>query len=572
MKMPHRNQVLVIALLVAAAAVAYFPAFDAGYNFDDRPLLQNNPQVKSLKNVPHFFASKDARVSWTRGNLKNDTYRPLQSVSFALSYSLWGDRPAMFHRENILLHAVNGVLLYFLLIALLDSTGAALLAALLFVIHPVQVEAVTYLSERASLLSMTFFLISICAFLASQRRETWFNGYTAISLAAFALSLLTKETAVILPVVLVLYCICFRDREGPAIKTVLARTWPYFLAVLIYIGVRTASLGQIAQTEALPLWQRLLIMTEVFSRYLGLTLFPRHLSFFPEINTTPFALKPAYIFYGAVLAAFIGLTVWLLGKNRRMAFFPAAYLVAFLPVSNIVPIKTFMQERFLYFPNAFMFPLVAFYVTEGLGRLGQRHGAIARYSAMAAAGLALVALTARTHVRNRDWQSQETLMLNEVKVHPGNGKAYYDLAVERFSRRDYDGARAYAEQALEHTTHNIHLAPIHNLMGKLDDIAGRDESAVQHYRMAIQMDPGYPYPYNSMGVIYARHGDFKQAIPFLEKAVELNPSSAAFYTNLGNAYFRNGDRDQALAAWNRSLAINPNQPDLRQAIRESGGQ
>jgi tetratricopeptide (TPR) repeat protein len=178
-------------------------------------------------------------------------------------------------------------------------------------------------------------------------------------------------------------------------------------------------------------------------------------------------------------------------------------------------------------------------------------------------------MTARTHLRNRDWQSQEALMLSELKVHPDNGKAYFDLAVERFSRRDYDGAWKYSEQALEHTREKIHLAPVHNLMGKLDDVAGREEAAIEHYRNAVQCDPTYPYPYNGMGVIYARRGMIKEAIPLLEKATELNTSNAAFYQNLGNAYAVDGNRERAVAAWNRSLAINPNQPQLRQMVRES---
>ena len=99
-----KNTLLVIILFLVVTVTAYVPAFNGGYNFDDKPLLERNPHVKSLKNVPLFFVSKEARVPWTHGGLQNDIYRPLQSVSFAVSFYLWGDKPSAFHKENVFLH------------------------------------------------------------------------------------------------------------------------------------------------------------------------------------------------------------------------------------------------------------------------------------------------------------------------------------------------------------------------------------------------------------------------------------------------------------------------------------
>ena len=162
--MYRRNSILAIIVFLAATFAAYVPAFNSGYNFDDKPLLERNPYVKSLKNIPLFFVSTEARVPWTHGDLQNDIYRPLQSASFALSFNLWGDNPGWFHKENVLLHFINGVLIYFLLMTLMGTASVAFLAALLFLIHPVHVESVTYLVERASVLSLTFFLVSFYTF------------------------------------------------------------------------------------------------------------------------------------------------------------------------------------------------------------------------------------------------------------------------------------------------------------------------------------------------------------------------------------------------------------------------
>jgi tetratricopeptide (TPR) repeat protein len=563
-----RNTIPAIILFLAATIAAYAPAFDAGYNFDDKPLIERNQYIRSLKNVPLFFVSKEARVPWTHGGLQNDIYRPIQSASLALSYSLWGDRPGAFHKENVLLHFINGVLVYLLLILLLGNRAVAILAALLFLVHPVQVEAVTYLVERASVLSLSFFLIAFCAFILSERKPRRFNRYAAISLVSFLLSIFTKETAVILPVILVLYLMCFRTRNVPPVKTIAAKTWWYFAGAVLFVVLRTVNLGQVAQYETISLWKRLLVMSEVFWDYLRLLVFPATLTFFPQVNSNPFQLKIAYLFFAAVVAAFIALAVFLYKRRRRAAFFLLAYLVALLPVSNIIPIKTYMQERFLYYPSVFILSLASLSIVGAVHWLGEKRGAAFKCAVIAAAGVAVIALTTRTHMRNRDWRDQETLMLKEATVNPENVRIFYDLAVTTFKEGDYDTSRDYCERALKLTHNGFYLVQIYDQLGTLDKIAKRYDRALENYHAAVRSDPSYPYPYNSMGMIYVEEGNIQEAISNFEKAVERNPSDYVFNKNLGSAYNLDGKREQALRYWKKSLEINPDQPDLKRRLLE----
>ena len=563
--------ILATVLFAVVTGLVYVPVFHGGYYFDDRPLLENNPYVKDIKNIPVFFVSKEARVPWTHGDLQDDIYRPVQSASFAISYALWGNNPGAFHRENVFLHFVNGVLIYLILSSLLNSAQVAFLAALLFLVHPVQVEAVAYLVERASVLSLTLFLAAFGLFVHSGNRRGRFNRYTMLSLGSFAIALFTKEIAIILPAVLVLYVICFRDGEDRKARTIVMSLIPYVAIALVYVVARTVNLGRVGQYETIAMWRRLLIMSEVFWDYLKLMVFPARLTFFPAINSTNFAWKAEYAFYVATVVGFVAGCVVLYRKNRRAAFFPLTYLVALLPVSNIIPIKTYMQERFLYYPSVFMLAFAAMLMVAAVRRASGEGHVRGKYAFAVLVTALVVPLTVRAHMRSQDWKDPATLMLKEASVNPDNGRAYFDLAVTRFKNGDYVQSRTYAERALRVTRDNVFLVEIYDLLGNLDKIAKDYDHALENYRAAIKCDPGYPYPYNSVGMIYAARGNVREAIPFFEQAVSRDPNDPIFNKNLGTAYGLTGNREQAVHYWTKSLELNPDQPALREKLDGAQG-
>jgi len=291
--------------------------------------------------------SKDARIPKDfTGSLQNDTYRPLQSISYAVSYSLWGLNADLYRTENILIHITNGLLLYLLLLYLFKRRMLSFLAAFFFLVHPVQIEAVTYLSGRADVLALFFYLLSFLLFIKSADSENRSNlGLRLISLVCFFLGILAKEMAATLPFIILLYLILCKMPEGKySFKGVARTVWPYFCILLVFMFLRTVNLERIAQMQARSVPVLVLTMVRVFGEYMRLLFFPAGLSFFREVSSG--VGGTIFGFFAAI--TYIYLCWKALKINKVAAFFLIAYSVALLPVSNIIPLKSFMQERFLY--------------------------------------------------------------------------------------------------------------------------------------------------------------------------------------------------------------------------------
>lgn len=406
----RQTNILIVCFFAIVTLIAYFPSFSSGFLFDDHPLIEKNPAVDNLKNVPLFFTSKEARIPWTHGKLQEDTYRPLQSTSYALTVRLWGKDPRYFHAENVLLHLLNGILIYFLLNRLLKKRGLSFLSSLLFLVHPLQVEAVTYLSERASLLALLFFLLSFLLFIKSNVKRGEIDAKLIASLFLFSASLLSKETAIILPAVIVVYMICFSEENTLNVRRLFSASWYYFLLAFIFLVVRTMNLGKLAQQVSVGKGELFLIMAGVFCQYLRLFVYPANLTFFPEVNAKGLILSDIYIAYFAVIIGFIFLTVYIFKKNRKISFFLIGYLIALLPVSNLIPIKAYMQERFLYFPSVFLFPFFAFIFTAIWQRVSSIKPLMAKVILVPVYGVIVSALIFTTYSRNLEWKDEITLV------------------------------------------------------------------------------------------------------------------------------------------------------------------
>jgi tetratricopeptide (TPR) repeat protein len=599
-----------------ASLIVYSPAFHAGYIFDDNYLIRYNPAIRSLTNVPAFFVSKEARVPKEINDLQSDIYRPLQSVSYAASYYLWGDKPGAYHVENILLHAVNGALLFFLLRRLISSRPAAFLGALLFVVHPVQVEAVAYLSERGELLAAGLFLLSFTAFMEAEAvsRRLRKTGWYALSLGFYAASLLAKEMAITLPAILALYLMLIKVRRrslGSWVRGALALV-PYAAIGGLYFAIRTWNLGKVAQTAGREPVTVALMVVRVFGEYVKVLFFPFRLTFFHDINSAaPSADLAFYASLGCLVLA-LGSAGFCLRKERQTAFFLLAFLAALLPVSNLVPIKTYMQERFLYLPLFFAVAPISIILARPWVWLGQpwanpskkpmpaqpqwrqapanalkisaksrETSAVRGFFFLGGAqslrfmvcGLAIIVFGSITAKRTASWKDEKSLIRSELEMHPRNELLYYDLGYQYFWESNYDAALPYLKHAAENAATASLRSRALDAIGDLQRNRGSFEEAIKSYKQSVVLTPGYVYSLASLGVVYCNLGDYLTAIGYLSKAVQIWPGCANYNANLGIAYFRTGETERALFYWKRALAIEPAYPlpgEYRAMLDEPG--
>lgn len=554
----RKNISLIFVILAALTVIAYLPAFNAGYMLDDHILIEKNPAIKNIGNIPLFFISKEARVPKEFSNLQSDIYRPLQSASYAISFMFWGNNPRLFHAENVLIHIINGFLIYLLLYRILKNRPLSFIASALFLIHPVQVEAVTYLAGRADLLSLLFLLIAFLSYMKSAK---------AISIIAFIVSLFAKEIGACLPFLIIIYLVLIapRIKEGVSIKRIFKETYPYFLVLAAYFVIRTHDLGRVAQMSARDLPFITLFTVRAFSEYLKLIILPFRLTFYHDLDITSSGIGPAYIIYFFVLIAFLVSCALSINKNKRLAFFLLSYLLALLPVSNIIPIKVIMQERFLYVPSVFIISAIVYLAKDIIINADNavRDRMILKAAPVLSALLVIsTAFTANTFNRNLDWKDQATFMKKEAGLHPLHGLFYFDLGNQNFMEKKYATAITYFEKALEKKLSPIHKTMTYNSLGNCYKEKKDLDRAIEYYEEALNIIPDYVSSINSLGDAYFKKGQYEKAKDFFERALQIWPDSPLFNKNLGTAYIMLGDKEKAFKYWKKSLEFNPNQPDV----------
>jgi tetratricopeptide (TPR) repeat protein len=549
------------ALLVAVVVLVYLNAFGNAFVWDDVVLIENNPAIKSWGAVRATLTS-----DILPGGGQGDYYRPLQMLSYRLDHAIWRLDPLGYHLTSTLLHAAAALLFYRLALLLLaGSRPAALAAALLWSVHPAHTAAVTYLSGRADPLSAVFLLASLLAF--ARRREARFSGWRAASLAACFLALLARESALILPLLVVLLDRALDHREGTTTaagcrERIFWRYLPYLAVVLLYWGLRLATVGPgsaSGATSAVPLGLRLLTMLKTVVGYLAFLLVP--LDPHMERRVVPAAglLEPRVM--GAILLA--GLLVAIAWRHRRtpVGWGVAWFFIALLPVANLVPLATFMAEHWLYVPSMGLFLAAGW----GLGLLA------AAGWAQPAAALLVVAVAAwggLTIQRNRDWHDAHSIFASTVKSAPWSARAWSNLGNAHLQAGELEPAAAALNRALALYGPGAREAVrAHHYLGVLERQRGRPDGAMEQFRMALAIDPGDALVHSEIALSLAAEGHDEEARRAFQAALALDPQAAVIHSNYGNHLFRRDELEEALAHYREALRLDP---DFSEAYNNLG--
>ncbi|HTY08132.1 MAG TPA: tetratricopeptide repeat protein [Candidatus Edwardsbacteria bacterium] len=499
------RHLLLIALAVAAA---YWPALRAGFGYDDRFFVQENEGIRQWSSIPSYFvqpATSLASVRW------QGIWRPLRSLSFLLDYKLWGPGPAGFHLTNIALHLANALLFYILLLLLFKDAAAALAAALLFALHPAQTEAVAWISSRGDLLFALFALGSLILSHLARGRRTALT--LAGSLLCFALALLAKETAIVLPALVMLTDWLQAGPEFP--RTLRQRRTAYILfwslAVLYFIARRLV-LGASGQC---PYWgdsfaTTALTMVRVAADYVRLAVWPwpLHVDYVYTLSTSPDWRVAGC---ALLLAALTALAVRDARRGRRFAWAWAWFMAALLPVSNLIPITTLLAERFLYLP------------LMGVAAWAALRWSAARPRIIWSLPLAAVlcGCAAVSMLRALEWRDPLAFWRAEVRREP----------------------RSFIAQGY---------------LGGLHFEAGRYDSAELYYLRSAALEPRYVVAHAGLARLYAARGDCQAAAAHVAAWLAQDPDAADAHLLQGICAAGSGDRGRAEAAFRRAAALDPN--------------
>jgi tetratricopeptide (TPR) repeat protein len=620
----RRGTLFGAGLIVLAALTAYHDSFRGPFVFDDHCSIVANRTVRRLWPIgPVLLPPADGSAV---------DRRPVVNFSVALNYALGGTSVWGYHLLNFLAHTIAALILFGVIRRSLRlpalaqpfggaATPLALVAALIWAVHPLQTNAVTYIIQRTEVLAGLFYLLTLYCTIRGATAEggdreqgigdrnrssiphapsplpcplspvpcplSWYAGAVAACLAALG----SKESAVSAPVVVLVYDRLFLSRSW---RELWRRRWGLYLGLAATWGLTALLLARdwlaspprpwaIAQQgNVAGTWlEYALLQFESITLYLRLCFWPAPLilDYGPAAVEGPTQVLP----YAALVTALILGTALALRRRAALGFLGVWFFAILAPSSGVVPITPeCAAEKRMYLPLA----AVVLAMVAGAYRLGRRYVARAGggkhvsggrddrvdnlrcYRAkllaygMAATAVAMLALWSAR--RNRDYRTEQVIWQDTAEKRPNSARAQYALGVVQASAGQGAAAIRHYRRSLEL---NPYYAPAHNNLGAALYEAGQVEEAIGHFVQAIGWDPDYPPPQANLAQALAGLGRWEEALAHCRRAVELDPDFAAAHNKLGTILLRLGRESEAIAHYRQAMRLDPGLAEARDNLR-----
>ena len=593
-----RTIIAAAGVIALAGVVAYCNSFGGTYAYDDQEAIVENLTIRRLWPIWPVLTPPP--------HGETVSGRPLLNLSLAINYAFGGLNVWDYHATNLLIHIGAALVLFgilrrtFLLPALRDRFGGAaaplaLASTLLWMLHPLQTESVTYIVQRAESLMGFFYLLTLYCVIrgagagtvpffalrdaalpadaAGEKgdcppslRSPYAWPWYAAAVLACLLGMATKEVVVTAPLVVLLY-----DRTflAGSFRQALWRRWGLYVGLvatwgrLAYLVCSTGLIARQAELGAPDSWSYARTQPGVILHYLRLSFWPTRLCMsyeWPVANRLGETL-PGTIVVGLLLAA----TVWGLIGRRVWGFLGAWFLLILAPTSSFMPLNQLVHEHRTYLSLAALAVLV---VTGGYalwGRLLPKstrpgYGATAVQWTAPAVVLAALLLTLGyiTVQRNSVYRTSLAIWQDTVDKCPASPVAHNNLG-------NALTALARTEEAMQHYRQALRLkadyADAYNNLGKAQDDLGRTEEAIKLYRAALHLRPNKAVPHFNLGHALADLGRTEEAIEHYRQALQLNPEYADAHNNLGNLLARRGETNRAIAHYQEALRLKPDYAD-----------
>jgi protein O-mannosyl-transferase len=570
--------------LLLITFLAFRPALDkdAGFvNLDDNRYVYDNEHVKQ--------GLTGDSIAWAFTSLEYDNWHPLTWLSHMLDRTIFGpkslEHPRGYHLVNVLIHAINVLVLFLLLIRMTSAPWPSLLVAILFGIHPLRAESVAWISERKDVLSGFFFLLTIWAYAGYARRRSWVRYFLyCLAIVIFAAGLMAKPMLVTLPVLLLLldYWPLVRLGAGQAGSreqgagsgehgarqkklvrfgapfgrlsapdsllpvpcsplALLLEKIPFaVLAVASSIVTVIAQRGAMLVIDTITLPMRLENALVSYAAYVGEIFFPVRLAPlypFPEHGVPVLSIAVSAL----ALATITAVVAWM-RKWRWLTVGWLWYLVAVTPVIGLMQVGVqAMADRYTYLPQVGLYVMLAWSLEALSAALPFRRWV---WSAGLAALVPILILA--TSAQTSIWKNSETLWTGALKANPNIALAENNLGY-------VDQSNGRMDQAFERYKHAVEIRPryveAHINLGNMYMVKNQIDEAVKHYRTAIEIRPDYILGYVNLGAALTVRGDLPGAEEALRKALQLDAHDLDANRKMGNLLIRRQKYEEAIPCY-----------------------
>jgi len=539
---PVKRLVACYAVVACATVVAFWSSLDNGFlPWDDDIYVSNNPDITALglTNVTRVFSSS-----------YSSNYQPLTMLSYMVDFRLFGWNAKGYHATNLVLHVINGLLVFALAMRLSRRRKTSLVVALLFAVHPLRVESVAWIAERKDVLSALFYLLSL--YLYARRLQEGRARLYWLCLLSLLLSLLSKPMAVSQPIVLLLMDYLYGRRLD---RNNLIDKIPFFALAFLFAATALftqRSGGAVQSFFEVPILQRLCVPFYGLVFYLAKALVPvRFCALYPLPPELP--TSAMYALYTAPLLVLGGAVLLYRFRafSRPLVFGSLFYLVTLLPVLQIVPIGNAMvAERYSYLP--LLGPCLALASLFRFLFAPKLCGRVSRSLVGVGFAAAIVVLGGITYHRCGSWRNGFTLW-NDVL-------AKYPSAVAYGNRGQSYLALGMFDRAIEDLDRAISLSPeyfeAYDNRGFAHISKGEYDLAIEDHTRALRLNPKDAIAYNNRALAYRYKGDYARAVEDLSTAIGLKPTAVA-YSNRGASRNAMGDYRRAIEDFTESTRLNP---------------
>lgn len=574
---PSRRQTWLVLIPVVVGVVAYAGSMSGPFIFDDTASISGNPYIH------HLWPLSDILSAPARSTVAG---RPVVSLSLAINYALGGLDVRGYHAFNLAIHLLSAALLFGILRRTLclsvfaarfdrSASWIATAVALLWVVHPLQTECVTYVIQRTELLMGFFYLLTLyCSIRGCQSRRGWL--WFGAAVVACGLGMGSKEVMVSAPLVVLLYDRTFisgsfaaslRRRSG--LYVALAATWGVLVALMVS-SPRGGTVGLDLGTDAMAY---LRTQAQVIVWYLRLCFWPSPLVLsygWPIAQSWSESTPQALLVLGLLLAS-----LWACWRRHWSGFLGVWFFCILAPTSSFIPIVTEVAaERRMYLPLASVVVLIVMVGWSALKLLPSRASAGGWVPRLLDMGLVVSAaglLGFATAQRNQDYRSSLTIWQDTVAKRPAYGRARSNLARALIQVGRYEEAVSHCREALRLEPAN---AVAHTALGFALDQLGRSDEAIDHFRTALRIDPNLYQAHNNLANTLLARRRYEEAFEHYRRALDIWPEYVPALVSFGYGLAETGRVGEAIAHYRKALRLDPGNSlclnNLGNALAETG--
>jgi len=518
-----------ILLIILLVSLTFANALYNGFIGDDEVMIVNNQFYRSLENLPLLFSdqyianSDEYFFSYT--NQYNSSgavsYRPVNSIGYFLDHWLWGGSPLGYHAHSVLLHLMNGLLVYWLALIILGNAPTALLAGLIFALHPLKTEPVCAISYRHDLQACLFALLSFIYFIQFRKKKKFLYGiFTCV---AFFLALFSKESAIVLPILFLAHDYYFIEKNFvPILKknirfySVTALITTFYLYIYIVVFPNSA----VHQNPLLGAnyLQHLLSTINIAGYYLLIFFCPFLVKPIPALYT-PEAFHITGSFFLSCVAV-LGILLSIVAtfrRNKIISFFLLFSLVCYGPVANLIPLANPVAHRFLYFPSIGLSCVSAILIEWiNFSKIKMDIKKLVKIGVILCCIMTTITL-------NMSWKNNLTIAKTWIKDFPDFPKGYTILGIEYFQKSDCENASKMLLKSLE-------LGAEHPRTHYMLGMCAFDDSklATAHFQTALAQQPNYVSPYIGLGKLALSREQYQEAISYFKESNRIEPTVTAY--------------------------------------------